>query len=507
MEPIYYDQPGMKGKVQPRIAQAIEKLGVHPHSVVIMTHCALLDLAPERLTGWHVAVDEVPEGGVVSNRFAAGASWHNLDRLYRLEPVSGGWWRVLPRGEADLPTPGEVIHDSAEALREFHRRALNPARTVLIDIGNWQDARGTRKRVRWHSCWTPHGLLRHAASVTFAGANVLDSLVCRAAERVGADEIEFRPVPIASGRTAAPRVLIHYFTRHEGTTLWWDTQEGSRCLFKIGSHLSGIGFDGFWSGNHTVIPYLRHRFPGQEVAPRLSGTNGLREHRRCAYIYSNKPQAADGPLLEALGFDRDDIRRTREDEDVIQFVCRGAIRDGSFGGTYEVFLYSEQQAQRLHAYLVKSGITDDVELVPVVEAGLMDEERPSLPERLRREPDTITISERLALRREKARLRAQKNRDRKRAEAERNGTAKKRGRPKVKEAARVRLLPTLAEGADSAEIRVPEGSIKTGSGAAPTSLPGSAFQPLVEEPCLGDHVVARSSRGSADIAHPIAPGL
>jgi hypothetical protein len=51
---------------------------------------------------------------------------------------------------------------------------------------------------------------------------------------------------------------------------------------------------------------------------------------------------------------------------------RGAIRRPEFEGQFQVFLYDLAQAEALRTYFVEAGITEDVTLVPVIEAGIMD---------------------------------------------------------------------------------------------------------------------------------------
>ncbi len=432
IESIHSDQADKRGKVGRRIEDALRDHSSSEHSVVIITHEGLLGVDPTLLEGWGIAVDEVPEGGVLSDVFKAGNGWRTLADLYRLIPVSENsrWHLVVPRDDVELPTIGEVIHDTAKALVPFHKAALSKTRAVYVDVADWKDARGTKKKVKWYSCWTPQGLAENASSVTFAGAGVLNSVMYHAAQQAPSGPIPFEVIDTSAQkpRTSAPTVMIYYYTRHLGATTWWETDEGSRCLVAVSRHLEAIGFDGYWSGNDVIRPYLRHRFPGPECQPKVAGTNSLRHHARCAYFYSNKAQMGDDAVLETLGLARDDIRRAREDEDIIQFVFRGALRNGDFSCIYDIHLYSEDQAERLKSYLISSGITDDMRLVAVEEAGIMEVERPE-PKILSQVVDPLTVRQRAERRKVKARERMQRNRDQKKAEKDASGTARGRGRP------------------------------------------------------------------------------
>jgi hypothetical protein len=115
--------------------------------------------------------------------------------------------------------------------------------------------------------------------------------------------------------------------------------------------------------------------PSKPVLPRLAGTNAYRDKRSCALIYSSKFQDGDTPLLEAFGLDRHAVEHAREIEDIQQFIMRGAIRCPDFEGRYDVYLYDAHQAEAVCKFLVRNGI-EDVELVPIHGAGIMDVTRP-----------------------------------------------------------------------------------------------------------------------------------
>jgi hypothetical protein len=430
---IHSDQPGKKGNVGRRVQDTLRDHAASEHAIILLTHEALLDLDPLLLRGWGVQVDEIPESGVLSGWFAAGIGWSTLAGLYRLVPVSdaSSWCRVEPRDDVDLPTLGEVFNDPSKTLVAFHKAVRSRERTVYVDVASWEDA---KKKVRWYSCWTPAALLEHASSVTFAGAGVFDSLMYHAAQQTSAGSIKFEPIDIGAQnpRTAQPTVVIYYYTRHLGGTTWWQTDEGSRCLVAISRHLEAIKFKGYWSGNDVVRPYFRHRFPpALECQPKVAGTNSLRHHTQCAFFYSNKSQAADDAVLEVLGLDCDAIRRAREDEDIVQFFFRGAVREGAFGGTYEVHLYSLDQAERLKEYLRSEGITDDVRLIGVDAAGIMEVQRPEA--KVSSQPtqaNSLTTQQRAERKKAQARERSQRGRDEEKAAKMANGTARPRGRPR-----------------------------------------------------------------------------
>jgi hypothetical protein len=219
-------------------------------------------------------------------------------------------------------------------------------------------------------------------------------------------------------------VRIHFYTRgHVGSTTWWETDEGHRCLLQVSDHQKLIGGPGYWSSNEAIRLVFRGRIPGAWCPPKQAGTNGLIRHTSCLYIYSAKPQMDDAPIIDLLALDRDAVRRAREFEDIRQFVMRGAIRRPDYAGTYDIYLYDLAQTQDLEAYMRGIGIAD-LEVVPVVEAGIMDVVRPGSAAVAPRTP--LSADDR-----QKRNTASQKKRRAKaRADDEANGIVRTRGRPR-----------------------------------------------------------------------------
>jgi hypothetical protein len=185
---------------------------------------------------------------------------------------------------------------------------------------------------------------------------------------------------------------------------------------------------GYWSGNELVLDYFHGRLSGEKVSPKAEGTNNLMHHTSCAYIYSSKALLSDAPLINLFGLSREDIERAREIEDIIQFVCRGDLRNPNATGDYHIYLYSLDQAEALANYLTEHEF-GMVELVPVEEAGLLDVRRPgrgrppSDPEAPR------SREERLEKKRADDAERQRRRQERLRKEKKDNGTYRSRGRP------------------------------------------------------------------------------
>lgn len=432
---IHSDQTGFREGVGRRIEDAVRDHAACVHCVLLITHEGFLGANPTLFEGWHLRIDEVPDSAVVSDALNAKTSYVTLEKHFALEPLGQGlpWRRVVPRLGVEPATRSAYGADVAGKLAQLYKLAYNPHRIVLIDLAEWRDA-GLRQQVRYWSIWTPMDTSA-CASMAITGASFFNSTVFHACRMLHGDKIVFEPVrPPLTGPRAKPVITIHYYTRHRGTTEWWESDVGSLCLVRISQHLEQIDFSGFWSCNTAVRNVFRHRFErATECEPKQAGTNALRDHTACMFIYSNKAQVADSAVMEVLDLNRDDIEKTREREDIVQFVMRGAIRDVAYGGEYAIYLYSQDQAEALHDYLKREDITDRVELRPVIEAGLMDMRRPESKGRfatMTTAEGDATMREREEQRKAKDRERKKRRRDADRAERRENGSYRARGRPR-----------------------------------------------------------------------------
>ena len=104
------------------------------------------------------------------------------------------------------------------------------------------------------------------------------------------------------------------------------------------------------------------------------GLNKCRGKVQCAFIFSATATEADKPIMEVFGLTKADIESAREAEAIAQFAMRGAIRNLDYDGPYDIYLYSEVQAERLREHLRQIGFSK-VECVPLDEVGVMEVER------------------------------------------------------------------------------------------------------------------------------------
>ena len=250
--------------------------------------------------------------------------------------------------------------------------------------------------------------------MTIAGAGYHHSILAKVTEKLFPGEIEIEHVRIAGPPRQPRRVLIHYFTEGIEVRAPSGRVLGRDCLVKVCRYLESVEV-GYWSGNEVVTDYFYGRFGGQKVSPKAEGTNSLMHHRSCAFIYSSKALPSDETLLTEFGLSREEIERAREIEDVIQFVCRGNLRDPNSTSDYHIYLYDLHQAQAVADYITEQGL-GTVELVPVEEAGILDTTRPQRGRPPRVPDDLRSREERAAEKRAKDAARQKKKRE-ERAEA------------------------------------------------------------------------------------------
>jgi hypothetical protein len=355
--------------------------------------------------------------------------------------------------KGDAPSLGDIMADDlVKGLAAFHKRAKSP-QGVFVDVADWRDARDRNRTVRWWSAWMPAELAPFATS-TIAASGFFHSLTCLATRKWHGGEVEFVRREVGGAAAAGrrkPRVRVLYYTRgHRASTEWWfpsagtkrsgpETAEdrekaraGKRCLAAVCRHLEDVPGLGYWSGNEAVVSYFEERVPGEQVRPKVAGSNLYRRDTSCAFIYSSKARPDDAILLDVFGLTREEVERAREREDIWQFVMRGAIRMDEFDGTYTIHLYDLWQAEALARMLREEGVADDVAVEPVEEAGILSVERPKPgPKTGKKAASSLkSFEEREAERREGDRLRKQRQRERERAEKGEEGTLRGRGRPR-----------------------------------------------------------------------------
>jgi len=399
------------GSVQNRLERHREYFASNriDHAVVLMTHEGLMGADLSAFADWNVRIDEAPTT-IQSNVVRAPASADLLKQTIQIVPFGSKGWGQLRllggrRNWTDLAND-DLFKPLAEMMKHAARNE-----GVFVDTLDWKDSFG------WCSIW-PLASVAHCKSVKIAGASYPISLGAIVAERW--EGITFTPKVTVRPWTKQPSVRIHYFTQsHEGNTEFWKTRRGRGFIAKVADFIAAKEPSlGFWSANDEVKPLLDHRLHGRPISAKAAGLNVYDDETSCAVIYSSKVTPGDRPAQALFDITDDEILRAREDEDIFQFVMRGAIRRRDFDGDYDIYLYSKRQAEFVEAKLVAIGIGQSVTLVPEPGAGIMD----AVPQPLRE------IREAIAAEKKAERLADYKVREANRQKTRRADRAKAEGR-------------------------------------------------------------------------------
>tara|TARA_R110000787_G_scaffold42319_1_gene104066 strand:+ start:32 stop:1450 length:1419 start_codon:yes stop_codon:yes gene_type:complete len=361
---IAYAKSRRSGSVQDQLNADAERARIAGiiHTIELTTHESLMgcDLSP--FQDWHFRIDEAPNA-VQSGKIGTTINRQFFQTRYDLDPLgTDGWSEVRPRGSADRFTD-IARDDGAKGYAAFLKHA--DRWRGFVSVSNWKS-----KQFEWLSIWSPDLLKDVPASVTIAGASYRTSIGALVAE----GRVTFSERVVPAVRTGQPSIAIRYFTQgHSGTSSLWERTEGRVFIVKLCDYLAANEPAlGFWSGNEEVQKLMDHRVHGGPIPPKVAGLNALEDKLSCAFIYSSKATPHDGPLKSVLGITDQQIRIAREDEDILQFIMRGAARKRDYSGPYLIYLYSLDQAERLRDQLNASGIGATVELEPVPDAGFMD---------------------------------------------------------------------------------------------------------------------------------------
>ena len=358
-----------RGGVQRKLDDAraaVEDAG-EAHAVIFTTHDALMTKDLSGFKDWHARIDEAPnavKGGTIDMT----ESWPWFDVYFDLSPVGAtGWSNLSLKGTA--PNWKKLAKDSLlNGQVDFVKLAPSPG-GVFVSTDAWVGS----EKVNWWWLWTP-GLLKDFATVEIAGASYHTSLGAIVARKWFANSVNLINDPIPMVRSKHPTVRIYFFTRaHKPATTFWESSNGRRMVKAVCDYLSSFVPDlGYWSGNDEVLKLMEWRVNGEKTSSKVMGQNKWRNLTKCSFIFSSGPTPNDRGIMETFDISEDDVFRAREDEDILQFAMRGAIRNRDFGDEFDVYVYTEDQADALAASLTASGI-GAVEIVPVPEAGIMDE--------------------------------------------------------------------------------------------------------------------------------------
>jgi hypothetical protein len=115
-----------------RVRDAATELGDAGHTILLISHEALMTVDLSGYAGWHLRIDEQPDG-VVSNSFRIPASWRFFKAAYDLEPVQDTKWSKV-RVVNDAHSIYDLLRDDiAGDLAGFHKKRMaRPVRKGFV---------------------------------------------------------------------------------------------------------------------------------------------------------------------------------------------------------------------------------------------------------------------------------------------------------------------------------------------------------------------------------------
>jgi hypothetical protein len=406
-----YSQPG-KGSTAKRLSEKrreMEAKGLR-RGAIFTTHATLMDHPLDGFDDWEARIDEAP-AAVQAGQFNIGVStrkWLN-DTFDLISRPGDPWSAVALKGNRhDWKAIERDV--GAKPLSRFIKEATQPNRT-FVRASSWDET----DDIDWFSMWSSLSLA-HFRSVQVAGSGYTESIGFKTARDLYRDLLGVTIRKISPPRTGQPTIRVHFFTRlHKGTTTYWESHAGLRTIAPICDFLQAkLAGTAFWSGNKIIETVFYGRLAAPTfIQPMAMGLNKCREMSACAFIFSATATSDDKPLMAVFDLTKEDIERAREAEAINQFVMRGAIRNLDYDDPYDIYLYSEVQAERLRDHLRSIGFTR-IDLVALDEIGIMNVER---EKGSRREPTAEERAAKVEERREADRARKQAKRDA-RAEAE-----------------------------------------------------------------------------------------
>lgn len=417
IEEIYsnHDYSAIGQSVSSLIEEVPSDYASHKHVVILITHEALKLANFEGFAGqgWSVWIDEVPS--ILDNeKHQFHLTWNTLAQLYHLAPLKGStkWSEVLKRDSA-VDVAALALDDQAQVLRPLERRVSDPRRNVFTNVREWEELSIKRRQMTWFSIWSPDELDVFDA-VFMLGSGLMNSVTVRLWKKHW-PEVEWEPMQSPRRAFMHRRVIITCFAEaHVASRKLFDAEEGKKNLTKIARYISERvpTNDLIWTCNKPEIALLKPVMTGEWLTPKKAGSNLYSNRHHVAALYSCKPDDSMRLVLEALGLKSEHYVGTNEYETILQFACRGSIREPSDTSDFHIYVYDRKQAEFLLAYFRDRASAYVLwPQIEVVNLGFANDVRNS---KRGRKVKVLTLEEQAAKveeRREQNRLAKQRSRD------------------------------------------------------------------------------------------------
>lgn len=333
----------------------IERCSDEEHVVLIMTHEAVkrVDHSAVEGRGWTIIIDEDPKVWT-SGSFDLGASTPFWEATYNLEPFAKGYSKLLPK--ADAPSSRALAADDlTRPVAALHNRVQRGG--AVINLEAWEELQH-RQRLTYFSIWDVTELAVYDRAVILA--NSFTSLITYRLCTTLHPDVIWKPISIGQNAVWQGRDLtIRYVAEDHraGSTFFETTEAGQRavqawCAWVRTNVTAG---QHYWAANKKRGDL---KLPGEQVSPKIAGSNKYRFLTECSVLYSAKASDAENKVFAAMTcglLDHEAVRRDREFEDLIQIVFRSSLRMPDDVRPVTVTVYDKEQATFLADYFKSAG--------------------------------------------------------------------------------------------------------------------------------------------------------
>lgn len=333
----------------------IERSSDEEHVVVIITHEAMkmVDHFVVEGRGWSIIIDEDPKVWS-SGSFDLGASTPFWEATYNLKPFAKGYSKLLPK--ADAPSSRALAADDlTRPVAALHNRVQRGG--AVINLEAWGELQH-RQRLTYFSVWDVTELAVYDRAVILA--NSFTSLITYRLCTTLHPGVIWKPISIGQNAVWQGRDLtIRYVAKDHraGSTFFETTEAGQRavqawCAWVRTNVTAG---QHYWAANKKRGDL---KLPGEQVSPKIAGSNKYRFLTECSVLYSAKASDAENKVFAAMTcglLDHEAVRRDREFEDLIQIVFRSSLRMPDDVRPVTVTVYDKEQATFLADYFQSAG--------------------------------------------------------------------------------------------------------------------------------------------------------